>query len=89
MFRLSRMRQVIKNQIDRLQFYHSVIRITKIGKAYAIRIYLYEPLKMIFKGERKATILAFSATKNNFEKRTNTNLNRFHYITQYKNLKEN
>lgn len=89
MFRLSRMRQAIKEHIDRLQYYHSIIRITKIGKAYAIRIYLYEPLKLIFKGERKATALTFSATKKNFDKRTNTNLNRFHYITQYKNLKEN
>lgn len=86
---MNKMRKIIKSQIDRLQYYHSIIRITKIGKAYAIRIYLYEPLKLIFKGERKATALTFSATKKNFEKRTNINLNRFHYITQYKNLKEN
>ena len=86
---MNKMRKIIKNQIDRLQYYHSVIRITNIGKAYAIRIYLYEPLKLIFKCERKAIALTFSATKKNFEKLTNINLNRFHYITQYKNLKEN
>lgn len=84
---VKKIRKHIKDKIDTLQYYHSVINVVEIGKAFLIRIYIYEPLKVIFQGKKNGTILTFTATKKNYKKVADLYLERFYQISRYTELK--
>ena len=85
---MKKVRQYIKEQIDLLQYYYTIIQVIQIGKAYLIKIYLYEPMKVIFRGETDGTMLKFTATNKTYKKMIDIYLNRFKTITKYNNARE-